>query len=104
MLQRRDNAGAVCDSDMGMLVLNCQFFVLQKATAPKNGVEFCQGSIGNIRSSQANVIQRLARSRDATKFQPIRGQEIISDTHTHTQTENQHTVRSCSTSSACQKI
>ena len=30
-------------------------------------------------------------------FRPIRGREIISDT----QTENQHTVRPCSTSSAC---
>ena len=53
MPQRRDNAGAVCDSGMGMLFLDRQFFVVQKATAPKNGVEFRQGSIGTIRSSLA---------------------------------------------------
>ena len=29
------------------------FFVIQKAAAPKNGVEFCQGSNGTIRSSLA---------------------------------------------------
>ena len=33
--------------------LKSSIFVVQKATTPKNGVEFCQGSIGAIRSSLA---------------------------------------------------
>ena len=33
--------------------LKLSFFVIQKAAAPKNGVEFRQGSIGTIRSSLA---------------------------------------------------
>ena len=39
-------------------------FVLQKATAPKSGVEFCQGSIGTIRVGLAtsyDVWRRRAR-------------------------------------------
>ena len=41
MPQRRDNAGAVCDSGMGMMFLNRQFLSYRRlATAPKNGVEF----------------------------------------------------------------
>ena len=34
-------------------VLKSPIFVVQKAAAPKNGVEFRQGSIGTIRSSLA---------------------------------------------------
>ena len=37
-------------------------------------------------------------SYDVANFGPIRGQEIISHTHT---TENQHSGRCCSVSSAC---
>ena len=41
MPQRRNNAGAECDFDMGMLFLNRQFLSYRRlATAPKNGVEF----------------------------------------------------------------
>ena len=106
MPQRRDNAGDVCDSSIGMLFVNTLFlrnfcwgggqkikfnlspelgivelslpyfylfelaiefnfspecgivekssiFVVQKADAPKIGLEFHQGSIGTIRSSLA---------------------------------------------------
>ena len=41
-------------------VLKSSIFVVQKATAPKSGVEFRQGSIGAIRSS-------LATSYDASR-------------------------------------
>ena len=34
-------------------VLKLSIFVVQKAAAPKNGVEFCQGSYGTISSSLA---------------------------------------------------
>ena len=34
-------------------VLKLSIFIVQKAAAPKNGVEFCQGSNGTIRSSLA---------------------------------------------------
>ena len=52
MPKRRDNAGAVCDSDMGMgmLFLNNHFLSYRRL---KIGVEFRQGSIGTIRSSLA---------------------------------------------------
>ena len=50
-------------------------FVEQKATAPKNGVEFRQGSIGTIRSSLAT----RTTSGNVTNFRPIRGREIISN-------------------------
>ena len=46
-------------------VLKSPFFVVQKAAAPKNVVEFCQGSNGSIRSSLAtscDVSRRRARS------------------------------------------
>ena len=35
------------------VIFKSSIFVVQKATAPKNGVEFHQGSIGTIRSSLA---------------------------------------------------
>ena len=53
MPQRRDNAGAVCDSGMGMLFLNGQFLSYRRLLHQKIGVEFHQGSIGTIRSSLA---------------------------------------------------
>ena len=57
MPQRRYNAGAVFDSGMGNghVVFKSSIFVGQKATAPKNGVDFRQGSIGTIRSSLATL-------------------------------------------------
>ena len=36
-------------------VLKSPFFVVQKAAAPKNGVEFRQDSIGTIRNSLATL-------------------------------------------------
>ena len=33
--------------------LKSSIFIVQKAAAPKSGLEFCQGSIGTIRSSLA---------------------------------------------------
>ena len=33
--------------------LKSSIFIVQKAAAPKSGVEFCQGSFGAIRSSLA---------------------------------------------------
>ena len=35
--QRRDNAGAVCDSDMGMLFLNRQFLLYRRLLHQKMG-------------------------------------------------------------------
>ena len=46
-------------------VLKSPIFVVQKAAAPKNGVEFCQGSNGTIRTSLAtsyDAAQRRGRS------------------------------------------
>ena len=42
-------------------VLKSSIFVVQKAAAPKNGVEFRQGSIGAIRSSLAMSYDALRR-------------------------------------------
>ena len=69
-MPQRDNAGAVCDSGMGMLFLNCQFFIVQKATAPKNGIEFRQGSIGTIRSSLATSYDVWRRRQFSTNQRP----------------------------------
>ena len=41
-------------------VLKSSIFVVQKATAPKSGLEFRQGSIGAIRSSLATLRRRAA--------------------------------------------
>ena len=78
MPQRRDNAGAVCDSDMGTLFLNLQFLSYRRLVHQKNGVEFCQGYFGTIRNS-------LATSDDIANFRPIRDREIILHTQTHRQ-------------------
>ena len=51
--------------------LKSSIFVVQKAAAPKNGVEFCQGSNGTIRSSLAtscDVLRRRARSPNSWSF------------------------------------
>ena len=37
MPQRRDNAGAVCDSGIGMLFLNCQFLTYRRLLRQKMG-------------------------------------------------------------------
>ena len=44
--------------------LKSSIFIVQKAAAPKSGVEFRQGSIGTI-------VRRLATSRDVPDFRPI---------------------------------
>ena len=41
--------------------LKSPIFVVQKAAAPKNGVEFCQKSIGVIRCSQATSCDDVRR-------------------------------------------
>ena len=51
--------------------LKSSIFVVQKAAAPKSGVEFRQGSIGTIRSSLAtscDVLRRRARSPNSWSF------------------------------------
>ena len=61
-------------------VLKSSIFVVQKATAPKIGVEFRQGSIGAIRSSLATsygVWRRRAASPAEDRIHP-------GDTTTHT--------------------
>ena len=85
-------------------VLKSPIFVVQNAAAPKNGVEFRQGSNGSIRSSLAtscDVSRRRARSPNFDQSEALKLSQT--DTHTHRYTENQHTVRPCSTSSACKK-
>ena len=58
-------------------VLKSPIFVVQKAAAPKNGVEFHQGSNGTIRSSLAtsyDVSRRSARLEG--DFRPIREDHV----------------------------
>ena len=64
------------------VVFKSSIFVVQKATAPKNGVEFRQGSIGTIRSSLATSYDVWRRRQFSTNqrprnylthFRPIRG-------------------------------
>ena len=54
--------------------LKSSIFVVQKAAAPKTGVEFCQGSIGTIRSSLATSydVQRRREGFWSTPTHPQR--------------------------------
>ena len=58
-------------------------FVVQKATAPKNGVEFRQGSIGTIRSSLATSYHIWRRRQFSTNQRP---RNYLTHTHTYTHT------------------
>ena len=78
--------------------LKSSIFVAQKAAAPKSGVEFRQGANGTIRSSLATSYNVARRQSISTNQRP---RNYL--THTDTYTENRHTVRPCSTSSACKK-
>ena len=98
MPQRRDNAGAVCDS--GMACLNRQFWSYRRLLHQKMGQNFPR-----VLLVPSEVVQlRRTMSGDVANFRPIRGREIISHKLTNSQTQNQHTVRPCSTSSACKNI
>ena len=76
------------------VVFKSSIFVVQKATEPKNGVEFRQGSIGTIGSSLATSYDVWRRRQFSTNQRPR---------NCLRQTENQHTVRPCSTSRRLQK-
>ena len=97
-------------------IKNCDSWVLQgHLTTSLCWVETltlqeCPFSTNDMRASRAissgqgliiwtNVVRHWPCKMSG--FWPIWGLEIISDTHTHKQTENQHTARPCSTSSAC---
>ena len=67
-------------------VLKSSIFVVQKAAAPKNGVEFRQGSIGTIRSSLARSCDLARGLRISTNQRP----ENYLTPQTHTQT-HRHT-------------
>ena len=73
-------------------------FVIKRAAAPKNGVKFHQGSIGTIRSSLATSYDASRRRARSSNFDQSEAEKL---SHTHRHTQNQHTVRPCSPSSAC---
>ena len=54
----------------GHVVFELSIVVVQKATAPKNGAEFCQGSIGTIRSSLDTSYDVWQRRHFSTKQRP----------------------------------
>ena len=66
--------------------------------APKNGVEYCQCSNGTTRSSLTTSYDFSRRRAMALSFNQSEAEKL---SHTHRYTENRHTVRPCSTSSAC---
>ena len=85
-------------------VLKSSIFVVQKATAPKDGVEFCQGSIGTIKSSLAMSYDAWRRRQFSTNQMPrnyLTQTYKLTNSQTDKLTQIQHTVRPCSTSSAC---
>ena len=84
-------------------VLKSSVFVVQKAAAPKNGVEFRQGSIGTIRSSVATSCDVTRGLRISTNQRPENYLTPHTDRQTDRQTENRHAGRPCSTSSAFKK-
>ena len=87
MPQRRDNAGAVCDSDMGMLFLNRQFLSYRRLLYQKMGQNFARALL--VPSEEVQL--RRTTSGDVANFRPIRGREIISNSQTHTQTDTEST-------------
>ena len=67
----------------GHVVLKSPIFVVQKATAPKNGVEFCQGSIGTIRISLATSYDVWRRRAASPTFDQSEAEKL---SHTNSQT------------------
>ena len=65
--------------------LKSSIFVVQKAAAPKTGVEFCQGSIGTIRSSLATLYDVWRRCMMSPTFDQSEAEKL---SHTHTYTIN----------------
>ena len=85
--------------------LKLSIFVVQKAAAPKTGVEFCQGSNGTIRSSLATSYDVSRRRARSPNFDQSEARKLsLTDRHTHRHTENRHTGRPCSTSSAFKNL
>ena len=74
--QRQDNAGAVCDSGIG---IGC----LLKSSIIAVEVKFCQGSIGAIRGS-------LATMYDVWRYCQTEARNYLTQIDSHT--ENRHTV------------
>ena len=67
-VQRRVPSSNVQVEEVGVKkVLRSSIFVVQKATAPKTGVEFCQASIGAIRTSLATSYD-VWRRRSASQL------------------------------------
>lgn len=66
----------------GHVVFKSSIFVVQKPTAPKNGVKFRQGSIGTIRSSLATSYDVWRRRQFSTNQRP-RNYLRYTDTQTH---------------------
>merc|ERR1712173_554569 len=71
-------------------VLKSSILVVQKTAAPKNGVEFRQGSIGTIRSSLAASCDLVRRRARSPNFDQSEALKLSHHTHTHTHT---HTHR-----------
>ena len=65
--------------------LKSPIFVVQKPAAPKNGVEFRQGSIGTIRSSLATSYDVWRRRQFSTNQRP---RNYLRYTHTQTDTKS----------------
>ena len=68
-------------------VLKSSIFVVQKATAPKSGVEFRQGSIGAIRSSLATSYDAVRRRATSPTFDQSEAWKLVTHRHTHTHFE-----------------
>ena len=66
--------------------LKSSIFVVQKAAAPKTGVEFRQGSTGTIRSSLATSHDASWRRAMSPNFDQSEA-EKLSQIHTHTETQ-----------------
>ena len=74
-------------------VLKSSIFVVQKAAAPKNGVEFRQGSIGTIRSSLAMSCDLARRRARSPNFDRSEARKLSHHRQTHTQTHRESTCR-----------
>ena len=107
MPQRRDSAGAACNSGMGIFWMNLSVILKSKCGTAKLCLPLfflfsrCSRYVAFIKVINLNVLLVYlccTMPGDVADFRPIRGLEIILHTHTHTHT---HTHRE---STYCQAL
>ena len=82
-------------------VLQCGGCTVQLCCVTPGDVIKQTGSCEILRWVTFDQSEKIVYTIRDPQLRPIRGLQIVSDRYIHTQIENQHTVRPCSTSSVC---